>query len=115
MEKSFWALMILITLAFVCVIISLIWLTTDVLIFTTYGTSMEPLISENNTVLCTPQADYDVGDVVAYNNTWWNQLVLHRIIYKEDNNFLMQGDNETEMDAGVQSLDDIICKVIKIN
>lgn len=79
--------------------------------FNTTGTSMGPLINEGDLIECVESEHYNVGDIVVYNNTWVNDVKCHRIIYKEKGYYLMKGDNETMIDQGVQSFDDIICKV----
>ena len=84
------------------------------IILTTYGCSMYPIITPNTTIFCKPYDDYNVGDIVAYKNSWTNETFLHRIIYKGDGYFVMKGDNLNKTDVGVMKKEDIICKVVKI-
>ena len=100
---------IIITLTLISIILGCI--SPRIHYFTTVGTSMEPLISEGDLIECIEQRDYEVGDVVVYNNTWVNAIKCHRITYKDGDHYLMKGDNETMMDQGVQFKKDIICKV----
>lgn len=83
-------------------------------IYTTYGTSMLPIITPNSTVYCVPLSNYSIGDIVAYINPWTNEKMLHRIIYKQDDYYVIQGDNLDNPDPGVMTTKDIICKVTKI-
>jgi signal peptidase len=66
---------------------------------TTAGTSMEPLLHQGDLALVYPSAAYQVGDVVAYQNPDIHQVVLHRIVELEGDRFVMQGDNNTWLDA----------------
>lgn len=69
---------------------------------TASGTSMEPLIHDgkDNVVLKKPGGDFRIGDIVLYkrNN---GKLVLHRIIGKDENGFILRGDNQLLKEYGI--------------
>lgn len=66
------------------------------------GASMEPGISSGDLILVHRQADYEVGDVVAYRSADLG-TVLHRIVDSrveaDGTHFVMKGDNNTFVDA----------------
>jgi signal peptidase I len=66
---------------------------------TTAGTSMEPLLHQGDLALVYPSATYQVGDVVAYRNPDIHQVVLHRIVALDGDRLVLQGDNNTWLDA----------------
>lgn len=69
---------------------------------TASGTSMEPLIHDgkDNVVLKKPSGNLCKGDIVFYkrNN---GQLVLHRIIGKDENGLILRGDNQWIKEYGI--------------
>ncbi|MBI2169049.1 MAG: signal peptidase I [Actinobacteria bacterium] len=65
----------------------------------TSGNSMEPGIHNGDLVLARSQGSYDVGDVVAYHSPEIRRTVLHRIVGLDGDAFLLQGDNNTWVDA----------------
>lgn len=42
---------------------------------------------------------YDVGDVVAYRNLQLDTVVLHRIVAREGERYVLQGDSNTWLDS----------------
>lgn len=77
---------------------------------------MYPLITPNSTVYCQIRDTYEVGDMVIYNNTWTNEQMLHRIIYRDNENglIIIKGDNLNQSDPGAMKSSDILCKIILI-
>lgn len=67
------------------------------------GISMEPTFFDGDLVLVTRQAQYDVGDVIAYEIDDYyltERFVIHRIVGKTPNGeFLTQGDNREDVDS----------------
>jgi signal peptidase I len=66
---------------------------------TTTGTSMEPVLREGDLAVVYRNAEYQVGDVVAYRNPDIHQVVLHRIVAVDGGRFVLQGDNNSWLDA----------------
>jgi signal peptidase I len=66
---------------------------------TTTGTSMEPVLSEGDLAVVYRNAEYQVGDVVAYRNPDIQQVVLHRIVAVDGGRFVLQGDNNSWLDT----------------
>lgn len=65
----------------------------------TSGNSMEPGIHAGDLVLARESADYDVGDVVAYDSPDVKKTVLHRVVDREGDAFVLQGDNNDWIDS----------------
>lgn len=63
------------------------------------GNSMEPMLHANDLAVVRSKSAYDVGDVVAYRSAELDRLVLHRIIEREDERFVLQGDNNDFVDS----------------
>lgn len=61
-----------------------------------YGYSMRPLISNGNSVLLKPfyPAQYiGIGEIIAIPRPGTKKIIIHRIIDKKENLFLLKGDN----------------------
>lgn len=65
----------------------------------TYGTSMEPRLHKGDLVLVRPESDYHVGQVVAYNSNTLHTVVLHRIVDRDGDRYVLKGDNNTWLDT----------------
>lgn len=65
----------------------------------TSGNSMEPGIHAGDLVLARESADYDVGDVVAYDSPDVRKTILHRVVDREGDAFVLQGDNNDWIDS----------------
>ncbi len=65
----------------------------------TSGNSMEPGINSGDLVLARESADYDVGDIVAYDSPDVKKTILHRVIDREGDTFVLQGDNNDWIDS----------------
>jgi signal peptidase I len=57
------------------------------------GVSMEPLLHKGDLVILKQRSHYDVGDIVAYRSTDIRQVVLHRIVGRDGQQYIMRGDN----------------------
>lgn len=64
----------------------------------TSGTSMEPGFSQGDLALVREADDYGVGDVVAYESPRLDSIVLHRIVAREGDRYVFQGDNNDFLD-----------------
>lgn len=83
------------------------------------GVSMLPTIPSSATCVCRKQKDYEVGDIVnvavtedtcgVYDPV--SSLVAHRIVARDGNMFLLQGDNNPVPD-GWYPRERILCKVV---
>lgn len=62
------------------------------------GNSMEPLLYRDDMVVLRQTHDYQVGDVVTYENPDVGP-VIHRIVAQEGEQFILQGDNNTWTDS----------------
>jgi signal peptidase I len=64
----------------------------------TYGTSMEPRFSTGDLAVLRPAGSYEVGDVVAYRSQGLDTTVMHRIVERDGDRFVTQGDNNDFLD-----------------
>jgi len=78
---------------------------------TTYGTSMEPVLHRGDLVVVKPQSSYRVGDVVAYRSESLRAVVLHRIVDRDGDRFVVQGDNNTWIDTDHPTEDQLVGKM----
>ena len=72
------------------------------------GTSMEPSMHTGDLVVVRKASSYEVGDVVAYQNPQLNSTVIHRIIRKENDGYVFQGDNNDFVDTYRATPEDIV-------
>lgn len=76
------------------------------------GISMEPTFFDGDLVLVTRQAEYHVGDVIAYEIDDFyltERYVIHRIVGKTPTGeFLTQGDNREDVDSWMPTSTQII-------
>lgn len=63
----------------------------------TFGSSMAPRMAADDLVLVRASS-YGVGDVVAYRSPELQQIVLHRIVARDADRFVFQGDNNDFLD-----------------
>lgn len=75
---------------------------------TTFGTSMEPALHRGDLAIVRPQASYRVGDVVAYRSVALHTVVLHRIVQRDGDRFLVKGDNNSWTDTDHPTVDQVI-------
>ena len=64
----------------------------------TAGSSMEPTFHANDLVLTRQQDTYEVGDIVLYRSSTLDRDVLHRIVARDGERFVLQGDNNGYLD-----------------
>ena len=74
----------------------------------TRGSSMEPQLSQGDLAVVRPADSYGVGDVVAYRSELLDTVVLHRIVERTDEGYVLQGDNNDFLDADHPSDADVI-------
>jgi signal peptidase I len=74
----------------------------------THGNSMEPMLHTGDLAVVRSAGSYDVGDVVAYNSATLRTTVLHRIIERHGNRFVIRGDNNSWLDPDHPSAEDIL-------
>src|SRR3990170_6988849 len=79
---------------------------------TTVGSSMEPLLEPGDLVVVRRSSSYQVGDVVAYRNEQLGSVVLHRIVARDRERFVLQGDSNTWLDAYRPSESDLIGEMV---
>jgi signal peptidase I len=65
---------------------------------TTHGISMEPRFHTGDLALVRPAAAYRVGQVVAYRSAVLHRVVLHRIIARDGDRYVVKGDNNNFVD-----------------
>jgi signal peptidase I len=63
-----------------------------------YGSSMEPGFSKGDLVLLRRAADYEVGDVAAYESPDLGRTVMHRIVERKADRYVFKGDNNDFLD-----------------
>lgn len=73
------------------------------------GISMEPTLYTGDLVILHAQESYGVGDIVAFRVDSGN--VIHRIVDKEGDRFIMQGDNKEAIDPWTPQQGDILGKL----
>jgi signal peptidase I len=74
----------------------------------TYGTSMEPAFGTGDLAILRPSGSYDVGDVVAYRSDALETTVMHRIVDRDGDRFVTQGDDNTWLDDDRPSADQLL-------
>jgi signal peptidase I len=65
---------------------------------TTHGTSMEPRFHTGDLALVRAAGRYDVGDVVAYRSATLHRVVLHRVIGRRGDRYVVKGDHNSFVD-----------------
>jgi len=66
----------------------------------TDGNSMEPMFHKGDLALTRPASSYQVGDVVLYISPTLHRPVLHRIIAIQNGHYFFKGDNNSFVDPG---------------
>ncbi len=74
----------------------------------TYGTSMEPGFSTGDLAVLRPADGYEVGDVVAYRSDGLATTVMHRIVERDGDRFVTQGDNNSFLDEDHPTADEVM-------
>jgi signal peptidase I len=75
------------------------------------GISMEPRYHLGDLTIMRKAAMYHVGDVVTYRDAEMNAYVIHRIIGVDQNHYILQGDNNSWIDAYRPTNEEIIGKL----
>ncbi|MBN1452121.1 MAG: signal peptidase I [Anaerolineales bacterium] len=75
------------------------------------GQSMEPNLHFGDLVIVHKSSDYQVGDVVAYQNADIDRYVIHRIIAKKNGRFVLQGDNNAWIDKYEPTRQEVLGKL----
>ncbi len=100
---------ICIIIIFILVVYFLLRITNKIQIYVVSTGSMEDNIHIGDYILIYTKDDYKVGDVVTFRNG--NYLVTHRIIRKDNNNYITKGDANNMEDEEIFKKD-IVGKVI---
>ncbi len=74
----------------------------------TSGNSMEPYLHRGDLAVVRAGKNGSVGDVLAYRNSQTGQRVLHRVIAKERDRFVLQGDNNSWVDTFQPTSEDLV-------
>src|SRR5215218_2486016 len=74
----------------------------------TFGTSMEPGFHTGDLAVLRPAGSYDVGDVIAYRSDSLNTTVMHRIVERDGDRFVTQGDNNSWLDEDQPTTDQVM-------
>lgn len=74
----------------------------------THGNSMEPDFRTGDLAVLRAAVDYEVGDVVAFRSSDMGTTVMHRIVAREGDHFLTQGDNNSWLDPGTLAPSDVL-------
>lgn len=77
-----------------------------------FGKSMVPCILPNQYIYIKKFDKYKINDIVAFNTECNGFFIVHRIIEKNDSNFKIKGDNDTNIKLVKRS--EIVGKVISI-
>lgn len=81
--------------------VSLVWV---------QGTSMEPTYAGDDIAVVYATDRYDVGDVVAFHAG--DSIVIHRIIDRDTDGLILQGDNRDFRDPWTPSEDDVLGEAV---
>lgn len=75
---------------------------------TTTGDSMAPRFETGDLALVRPADQYRVGDIVAYRSPLLNTVVLHRIIARDGDRYVLKGDTNDFIDPDRPARDELI-------
>jgi signal peptidase I len=75
---------------------------------TTHGTSMEPRFHTGDLALVRGASRYDVGDVVAYRSATLRRVVLHRVIGRRGDRYVVKGDHNAFVDPERPARDQVV-------
>ena len=75
------------------------------------GQSMEPNFSFGDLVIVHEDSNYQVGEVVAYQNADIDRYVIHRIIDENNGRFILQGDNNSWIDKYKPTRQEVLGKL----
>jgi signal peptidase I len=74
----------------------------------THGTSMQPGFTAGDLAVLRPSSGYQVGDIVAYQSDSLDTTVMHRIVERDGDRFVLQGDNNDWLDGDRPAEGDIL-------
>lgn len=74
----------------------------------THGVSMQPGFETGDLAVLRPAGAYAVGDVIAFRSTELGTTVMHRIIAREGDRFVTQGDNNSWIDPDRPSAEEVL-------
>lgn len=72
------------------------------------GSSMEPVLEQGDLALLRRQASYEVGDVVGYRSAELDRIVLHRIVARDGERYLLKGDANEFRDTDQPTADRLV-------
>ncbi len=72
------------------------------------GSSMEPSLTRGDLVLVRPQARYEPGDVVLYEDPQLGSKVMHRIARVDGDRYVLKGDNNDYLDSAQPTADQVV-------
>lgn len=72
------------------------------------GSSMEPALERGDLALLRQRASYDVGDVVGYRSAELDRIVLHRIVGRDGDRYVMKGDANDFRDGERPAADQVV-------
>lgn len=75
------------------------------------GNSMEPGFHKDDLAIVKAAPAYNVGDIVTYHDAEMGANVIHRIIAMDQDHYVLQGDNNSWIDAYHPTRDEIIGKL----
>ncbi len=74
--------------------------------------SMEPVLHRGDLVFVIKPNDLEVGDIVIYQKQGSQFTIIHRIIEKKEDGYIIKGDNNPSPDAGIVKHQQINGKVL---
>ena len=80
-------------------------------IFSVATGSMEPTLKQNDIILIKKEKDYNVDDIVTYENE--GNYITHRIVTKRGKDLVTKGDANNTKDVPI-TIDDVIGKMVKV-
>lgn len=66
--------------------------------------SMEPTIYRDEMIIIKKQNEYNKGDIITYKDQY-NVFITHRIVEKNDNNYITRGDSNTAKDNPINVME----------
>jgi len=72
------------------------------------GVSMEPALQTGDLLIMRRQDSYDVGQVVAFRSDMGGAVIVHRIVDRVGDRYLLKGDNNSFIDRFTPTVDDIV-------
>ena len=72
------------------------------------GSSMQPVLERGDLGLLRPQDAYEVGDVVGYRSAALGRVVLHRIVGRDGERYVLKGDANGFRDAERPTADQVV-------